>query len=173
MGLLTEIAIFLGAAIVTVPVAKRLGFGSVLGYLIAGIVIGPSFFGLVPDVKEILHFSEIGVVFLLFVIGLELQPSRLWVLRKSVFGLGSAQVVLTGGALILAARYFGTSWPTAIIIGLGLSLSSTAFVLQMLAEKKATYQPIRARRFRRSVATRLSCDPHDSHGAFFGTTQRR
>lgn len=137
MSILEEVSIFFAAAIVAVPLAKRLGFGSVLGYLIAGTLIGPSLLGLIADPEETLHFAEIGVVFLLFVIGLELQPSRLWVLRKSVFGLGTAQVVISCVALVLLARFAASSdWATAVTIGFGLSLSSTAFVLQMLAEKK-------------------------------------
>ena len=100
MEILHEAIIFLIAALIAVPISKRLGFGSVLGYLTAGILIGPSTFGLIKDPDHILHFAELGVVFLLFVIGLELQPSRLWVLRKMVFGLGSAQVL--GSAAVIA-----------------------------------------------------------------------
>lgn len=136
MDILHEAIIFLIAALIAVPISKRLGFGSVLGYLTAGILIGPSTLGLIKDPDHILHFAELGVVFLLFVIGLELQPSRLWVLRKMVFGLGSAQVA--GSAMIIAAIafLFGLGAKPALIIGLILALSSTAFVLQMLAEKK-------------------------------------
>lgn len=135
MTLLTETSIFLAAAVVAVPVFKKLGLGSVLGYLAAGSLIGPYGLKLVIDVDDILHFSEIGVVLLLFIIGLELKPSRLWILRKSVFGLGSAQVGLS--ACILAALFYLGNLPleTSIIAGLGLALSSTAFALQILAEK--------------------------------------
>lgn len=135
MSLLVETSIFLGAAVVAVPIFKKLGLGSVLGYLAAGSLIGPFGLGLVKDVHDILHFSEIGVVLLLFIIGLELKPSRLWVLRKSVFGLGLAQVVLT--AAILTPLFTTANLPlsTSIIAGLGLALSSTAFALQILAEK--------------------------------------
>ncbi|MFQ5994846.1 MAG: monovalent cation:proton antiporter-2 (CPA2) family protein [Acidiferrobacterales bacterium] len=136
MGLLHESAIFLGAAIVAVPLFRRLGFGSVLGYLVAGIVIGPWGLGLISNVDNILRFAELGVILLLFIIGLELQPSRLWVLRKSIFGLGAAQVIVTGALLALAAYALGLDTQAAIIAGAGLALSSTAFVLQMLAEKK-------------------------------------
>jgi len=135
MSLLGQSAIFLGAAVVAVPLSKRLGLGSVLGYLAAGIVIGPWVLGLIGDVESILHFAEFGVVLLLFLIGLELQPSRLWVMRKSVFGLGGAQVLLTGAALAVAGVLWGLSLATAIVAGLGLALSSTAFALQILAEK--------------------------------------
>lgn len=136
MNILPEALIYLIAAIVTVPISKRLGFGSVLGYLIAGIVIGPYLFGWIEDPEHILHFAELGVVFLLFIIGLELQPSRLWVLRKMVFGLGSAQVLVSAAVLTAIAMLFGIGIKAALVIGLVLSLSSTAFVLQLLAEKK-------------------------------------
>ncbi len=136
MEILQEAIIFLIAALIAVPISKRLGFGSVLGYLTAGILIGPSTLGLVKDPVHILHFAELGVVFLLFVIGLELQPSRLWVLRKMVFGLGSAQVLGSAVVIAVIAYLFGLDAKPALIIGLILALSSTAFVLQMLAEKK-------------------------------------
>lgn len=136
MGLLNETAIFLGTAIVSVPIFRRFGFGSVLGYLAAGAVIGPWGLGLIAGVENILHFAELGVVFLLFVIGLELQPSRLWVLRKQVFGLGLSQVLVTGAVLAGGAYLLNLPGKTAWFVGLALALSSTAFVLQMLAEKK-------------------------------------
>jgi glutathione-regulated potassium-efflux system protein KefB len=136
MSFLHESAIFLAAAILAVPLFNRFGFGSVLGYLAAGVVIGPWGLGLVSGVEHILHFAELGVVLLLFIIGLELQPSRLWVLRRSVFGLGLAQVLLTGAVFAGLGYAMGLGVGTAIIAGLGLALSSTAFVLQMLAEKK-------------------------------------
>jgi len=136
MEILHEAIIFLIAALIAVPISKRLGFGSVLGYLTAGILIGPSTLGLIKDPDHILHFAELGVVFLLFVIGLELQPSRLWVLRKMVFGLGSAQVLGSAAVIATIAFLFGLDFKPALIVGLILALSSTAFVLQMLAEKK-------------------------------------
>jgi len=136
MGLLQESIIYLLAAIVSVPVSKRLGFGSVLGYLCAGILIGPFGFGFVREPQHILHFAELGVVFLLFIIGLELKPSRLWVMRKMVFGLGAAQVLVSAAAIGLLARLYGLGTRTSIVIGFILALSSTAFVLQLLAEKK-------------------------------------
>ena len=135
MALLPQAAIFLGAAVVAVPLSKRLGFGAILGYLAAGLAIGPGGFGLISQVEAILHFAEFGVVLLLFVIGLELQPSRLWAMRKSVFGLGLAQVLITALPLGLAALLYGLSFATALIVGLSLALSSTAFALQSLAEK--------------------------------------
>ena len=136
MSLLAEAAIFLFAAVVTVPIFRRLRLGAVLGYLTAGVVIGPWALGLITDVDSLLHFAELGVVLLLFVIGLELQPSRLWVLRKAVFGLGGAQVVVTGVALAAVGLALGQSWQSALVMGLGLAMSSTAFVLQVLAERK-------------------------------------
>ncbi len=135
MSLLQESIIYLLAAVVCVPISRRLGFGSVLGYLAAGIAIGPFGFGFIHDADHILHFAELGVVFLLFIVGLELQPSRLWVMRKMVFGLGPAQVLATAAALSILAVVSGLDARAAIIIGLILALSSTAFVLQLLAEK--------------------------------------
>lgn len=135
MSFLHQALIFLAAAVVSVPLFKRLGLGSVLGYLAAGMVIGPWGAGFISDVESILHFAELGVVLLLFLIGLELQPSRLWELRRSVFGLGGVQVVGTGALLAGVGLVLGLRLPTAIIAGLGLSLSSTAFALQLLAEK--------------------------------------
>jgi monovalent cation:proton antiporter-2 (CPA2) family protein len=136
MSLLLESIIYLLAAIIMVSVSRRLGFGSVLGYLAAGILIGPFGFALIRDPEHIFHFAELGVVFLLFIVGLELQPSRLWVLRKMVFGLGSSQVVLSAIVIATLAWLLGLQMTPAIVIGLILALSSTAFVLQMLAEKK-------------------------------------
>ena len=135
MSFLVIAAIFLAAAIVAVPLSKRLGFGSVLGYLAAGVVIGPSALGLVTNVDDILHFAEFGVVLLLFVIGLELQPSRLMTMRKAVFGMGGIQVLVTAIVLAIVAVSLGLSLESAIVVGLALSLSSTAFALQILAEK--------------------------------------
>ncbi|HXZ96650.1 MAG TPA: monovalent cation:proton antiporter-2 (CPA2) family protein [Burkholderiales bacterium] len=135
MSPLNETAIYLSAAVIAVPLFKKLRFGAVLGYLAAGIVIGPHVLGLVSNVESILNFSELGVVLLLFVIGLELQPSRLWVLRKTVFGLGGAQVAVTAALLGAVVYSLGLTPGSALIAGLGLSLSSTAFVLQILAEK--------------------------------------
>lgn len=135
MNLLSEAAIFLAAAVVTVPLFRRFKLGAVLGYLAAGVIIGPFGLKFVSAVDNVMHFAELGVVLLLFVIGLELQPSRLWVLRRSVFGLGSAQVLVTGTALGAIALVLGLGFDGALVVGLGLAMSSTAFVLQILAEK--------------------------------------
>jgi len=136
MSLLQESVVYLLAAIIMAPISRRLGFGSVLGYLAAGIIIGPFGIALIRNPEHILRFAELGVVFLLFIVGLELQPSRLWVMRKMIFGLGSAQVFLSAALISLLALAFGLTVTLAITIGLILALSSTAFVLQMLAEKK-------------------------------------
>ena len=109
------ILLFLFAAVVAVPVAQRLGIGAVLGYLLAGIAIGPWGLGFIRDVDEILHFSELGVVFLMFIIGLELNPGKLWALRRQIFGVGAGQVILT--ALVLGGLLYLTkfSWQAAVI----------------------------------------------------------
>jgi glutathione-regulated potassium-efflux system ancillary protein KefC len=134
--MLTNSAIFLGAAVVSVPLFKRLGLGTVLGYLAAGIAIGPSGLGLIHEVHETLEVAEFGVVLLLFLIGLELRPARLLALRSAVFGLGGAQVLVTAALIGLAALAFGASFPTAIVAGIALSMSSTAFATQVLGEKQ-------------------------------------
>lgn len=133
--MLEQAAIFLVAAVAVVPLFKKLGFGSVLGYLAAGLVIGPWGLALVTDVEAIRGVAELGVVLLLFVIGLELQPRRLWTLRKPIFGLGGAQMVVTALVLAVAGWWLGLAPATALIVGFGLSMSSTAFALQTLIEK--------------------------------------
>jgi glutathione-regulated potassium-efflux system protein KefB len=133
---LTHVALFLAAAVIAAPLAKFLRIGKVLGYLLVGIVIGPAALGIVSDVSSVLHFAEFGVILLLFVIGLELRPRRLWAMRSGIFGLGSAQVALTGLVLAATALLFGgLTWRAALFAGLALSLSSTAFALQVLEEK--------------------------------------
>jgi monovalent cation:proton antiporter-2 (CPA2) family protein len=135
MSLLSQSAIYLSAAVVAVALFRRLGFGAVLGYLAAGVAIGPSGLRLVDDVESILHFSEFGVVLLLFLIGLELHPARLWTMRHGVFGAGGSQVGLCTALIGGCCLMLGLSWQVALTVGLGLSLSSTAFALQTLAEK--------------------------------------
>jgi len=128
--------IYLAAALIAVPIAKRLGLGSVLGYLLAGILIGPYLLGLVGDQTDVMHFAEFGVVMMLFLVGLELQPSRLWKLRHSILGLGGLQVLLTTLVIFMVCYYFfALQWQSALTIGLMLALSSTAIVLQTLNEK--------------------------------------
>ncbi|MDV7022366.1 glutathione-regulated potassium-efflux system protein KefB [Atlantibacter subterraneus] len=127
--------LFLFAAVVAVPLAARLGIGAVLGYLLAGIAIGPWGLGFISDVDEILHFSELGVVFLMFIIGLELNPAKLWQLRRSIFGVGAAQVLLSAGILAVLLMLTNFSWQAAIVGGIGLAMSSTAMALQLMREK--------------------------------------
>jgi glutathione-regulated potassium-efflux system ancillary protein KefC len=127
--------IYLSAAVVAVPLAKRLGLGSVLGYLLAGVAIGPWGLQLVTDAEAILHFAEFGVVLLLFLIGLELNPKRLWSMRKPILGLGGSQVLITSLLITVAGMAFGVSWQTALVAGMGLALSSTAIALQTMTEK--------------------------------------
>lgn len=127
--------ILLAAAVLAVPLAKKIGLGSILGYLIAGAVIGPSGAKLFSDVTGLMHFSEFGVVFLLFVIGLELKPARLWVMRKSVFGLGGVQALITTLFFCAVLMILGFSFILSLVVGFTLSLSSTAFALQYLGER--------------------------------------
>ncbi|MBS0599724.1 MAG: cation:proton antiporter [Proteobacteria bacterium] len=135
MSDLAEFVVILTAIVLAVPLARRCRLGAVIGYLIAGVVIGPSGLGLIRDHEAILHIGELGVVLLLFLIGLELKPSRLWALRRPVFGLGGVQVLATGAVATLALRLLDYPPAGALVAGLALSLSSTAFVLQLLAEQ--------------------------------------
>ncbi|MDJ0041561.1 glutathione-regulated potassium-efflux system protein KefB [Pantoea allii] len=133
--LLTAGVIYLVAAVLIVPVAARLGIGAVLGYLLAGIAIGPWGLGFISDVDEILHFSELGVVFLMFIIGLELNPAKLWALRRSIFGIGAAQVIFSAailGTLLWLTKF---DWRASVIGGIGLAMSSTAMALQLMRDK--------------------------------------
>ena len=132
---LTNSFIYLSAAVVAVPVAKKLGLGAIIGYLAAGIGIGPWGLGLVTNVQDILHFAEFGVVLMLFLVGLELEPQRLWALRRPIFGWGSAQVLGCAFVLTGVAMACGIGWQTALVAGLGLALSSTAIALQVLGER--------------------------------------
>ena len=128
--------VLLLAAVIAVPLAKRWQLGAVLGYLGAGALIGPSGLRLIGNTEQISQISELGVVLMLFVIGMELSPQRLWVMRRNVFGVGSLQVVATAALIGGVAYFFGLEWKTALIAGLGLALSSTAIDLQLLAERK-------------------------------------
>ena len=133
--------IYLTAAVLAVPIARALGLGAIIGYLGAGIAMGPWGFGLVRNVDDILHFAEFGVVLMLFVIGLELQPKRLWELRRPIFGWGMAQMAVCTGILFVAAWVFGFSWRVSLIAGMGLALSSTAICLQVMAERNLMRTP--------------------------------
>ncbi|MBB1198836.1 glutathione-regulated potassium-efflux system protein KefC [Enterobacteriaceae bacterium 89] len=135
---LIQALIYLGSAALIVPIAVRLGLGSVLGYLIAGCIIGPWGFRLVTDAEAILHFAEIGVVLMLFVIGLELDPQRLWKLRASVFGGGALQMVACGALIGGFCMLLGLDWKVAELIGMTLALSSTAIAMQAMNERNLT-----------------------------------
>jgi monovalent cation:proton antiporter-2 (CPA2) family protein len=133
---LPEAVVYLAAAVVVVPLFIRFKLGAVLGYLAAGILIGPSVLSLVSEPEQVLKFAEFGIVLLLFVIGLELQPSRLWALRRDIFGLGAAQVILCGLALTgFVMAMTSLTWQAALVVGLPLGLSSTALVMQLLNER--------------------------------------
>ena len=127
--------IYLAAAVLAVPLAKKLGLGAIIGYLAAGIAIGPWGLGLVTNVQDILHFAEFGVVLMLFLIGLELEPRRLWSLRRPIFGWGSAQLLACSAAIFGVSLLFGVRWQIALVAGLGLALSSTAIALQVIKER--------------------------------------
>lgn len=147
-GLLRDIVVYLAAAVVLVPLFVRARLGAVLGYLAAGILIGPSVLGLVGDAEATLHFAEFGIVLLLFVIGLELQLPRLWAMRRDIFGLGLLQVVLCGlGLTALLLGLTGLTWQAALVVGLPLGLSSTALVMQLLNERQLTVTPFGERSF--------------------------
>ena len=139
--MLLLIAIFLLTAVIVVPVFRRLQLGSVLGYIAAGMIIGPWGLGLIAEAEGTLHFAELGIVLLLFLVGLELEPSRLWALRHSVFGLGGAQVLVIGLVLGVVAHALGLAWQPAILVGFGLAMSSTAIVLAWLGERGQLSEP--------------------------------
>lgn len=135
-GFLSYAVIYLAAAVVCVPIAKKLGMGSVLGYLLAGIIIGPFVLGFVgKEGEDIMHFAEFGVVMMLFLVGLELDPAKLWTLRKTIIGIGSLQVLVTAAIFFAAGLALGFSWQASIAVSLSLAMSSTAIVLQSLKEK--------------------------------------
>ncbi len=132
---LVPVVMLLGAAVVAVPLFKRIGLGSVLGYLAAGLAVGPFGLGWFSDPQTIIHTAELGVVMFLFVIGLEMQPSHLWALRRAIFGLGSLQVLVCGAMLTLVGVAFGFSWRVSFISAMGVVLTSTAIVMQLLGER--------------------------------------
>ncbi len=144
--------VVLFAAVIAVPLASRLGIGAVLGYLLAGIAIGPWGLGFISDVDEILHFSELGVVFLMFIIGLELNPAKLWRLRSSIFGVGAAQVMLSAAILGGLLMTTGFSWQAAVVGGIGLAMSSTAMALQLMREGNEPQRSGTARLFGAAVS---------------------
>ncbi len=134
---LIDIIILLSAAVIAVPLFQSLGLGAIPGFLVAGIVLGPSGLGYIENYDEISHLAELGVVLLLFIIGVEINPARLWKMKELVLGLGTLQVLVTGGLItIIVHAFLGVSWKIALLTGSALALSSTAFVLQLLREKK-------------------------------------
>ncbi|WP_040244426.1 monovalent cation:proton antiporter-2 (CPA2) family protein [Chromohalobacter japonicus] len=141
MNFFYEAAVLLGAAIIAVPLFQRLGLGSILGYLAVGLLLGPSVLGFIAEPEEVLHFSEFGVVMLLFLIGLEMEPSRLWGMRKQLFGLGLLQLLGSGVLLTPIGLALGLAWELAVLLGLILALSSTAFALQLLNEQHRLATP--------------------------------
>jgi glutathione-regulated potassium-efflux system ancillary protein KefC len=138
---LTNSLIYLGAAVLVVPLSKALGLGSIIGYLVAGIAIGPWGLGLVSSVEDVLHFAEFGVVLMLFLVGLELEPKRLWNLRRPIFGWGAAQVLSCAAVLFAAGYAVGAEWRVALVAALGLALSSTAIALQVFGERNLLKTP--------------------------------
>ena len=133
---LFQALVYLASAVLFVPIAKKLGLGSVLGYLLAGIVIGPAALGFIGEEgQDILHFAEFGVVMMLFLIGLELEPELLWKLRKAIIGLGGLQVIFTAVVVAGIAMLAGLELKPSLALGMILSLSSTAIVMQTLNEK--------------------------------------
>ena len=140
-GLLLEGVVYLGAAVIAVPLSKRIGLGAVLGYLLAGILIGPWGLGLIDNVETVLQFAEFGVVMMLFLIGLELEPEKLWEMRGPIFGLGGLQVLLTLGTVTGLSLAFHLNWRLSVVAGMGVAMSSTAIALQIINERGLFKQP--------------------------------
>jgi glutathione-regulated potassium-efflux system protein KefB len=140
-ALLIQGAVYLGAAVLAVPLSKRLGLGSVLGYLIAGILIGPWGLGLIAEPETVLHFSEFGVVMMLFLIGLEIELDKLLELRTPIFGMGGLQVLLTIGLVLALGLFLHLDWRLALVAGMGVAMSSTAIAMQVLEEQGVLAQP--------------------------------
>jgi Kef-type K+ transport system membrane component KefB len=140
-ALLIDVVVFLVAALVVVPLSIRLGFGSVLGYLLAGVMIGPWVLRLVTDVDAILHFSELGIVLMMFVIGLEMHVAKLWAMRRTIFGYGGIQMALCAALLTTIFIAFGSPWRIGLTGGLALALSSTAMVIAELQQRKLMDTP--------------------------------
>src|SRR6185503_281995 len=138
---LSQALVYLAAGVLAVPLFKRVGLGSVLGYLVAGVAIGPWGLRLISQPETVLQFSELGVVLLLFLIGLELNAQRVWALRRAIFGLGSAQVAATIGAVTAIALALGQPLVVGAIAGMGIAMSSTAIGLASLGEKNLLQTP--------------------------------
>ena len=139
--LLLQGVVYLGAAVLAVPISKRIGLGSVLGYLLAGIIIGPWGLGLIGEAETVLQFAEFGVVMMLFLIGLELNLEKLLALRMPIFGMGGLQVAITLLAAFLLALAFRLDWRLAVVVGMGIAMSSTAIAMQTLTERGVLDQP--------------------------------
>ena len=139
--MLTDVLIYLLATVIAVPLFKRFGLGAVLGYLVAGVIIGPAALKLVGNAQSVLHFAEFGVVLLLFLVGLELNPKKLWALRVSIFGTGTVQLIATAGLVFLMGRVFGVDWRIAMVAGIAFSMSSTAIALASLGERNLISTP--------------------------------
>ena len=141
-GFLPSAIVYILAAIVCVPIAKRLGMGSVLGYLLAGIAIGPYLVGFIQEGQDIMHYTEFGVVMMLFLIGLELEPENLWKMKNLILNAGLTQVLVTSALIIGLGIVFGFTWQISMTIGFSMALSSTAIVLQSLKEKNEMGSPV-------------------------------
>ena len=139
---LLNVFVFLVAGCFVVPLAQRFKLGSVLGYLIAGIIIGPFGLALIGQADKIMHFAEFGVIMMMFLIGMELEPAILWRLRRLIVGLGGLQVTVTSAALMILGVVLGHSWQASLAVGMALAMSSTALVLQMLREKNLTHSVV-------------------------------
>ncbi|MFO0121445.1 MAG: cation:proton antiporter, partial [Inhella sp.] len=138
---LSAALVFLSAAVLAVPLAKRLGLGAILGYLVAGVAIGPGALALVADPQSVLHVAEFGVVLMLFLVGLELEPRRLWAMRRPIFGTGGLQVLVSTGLLMAVGVAAGLDWRLALVGGLALAMSSTAIGLGVMAERNLMPTP--------------------------------
>ncbi len=141
-NLMIQALVYLAAGVISVPIAKRLGLGSVLGYLIAGVLVGPFLLDLVGDSEDVMRFAEFGVVILLFLIGLEVRPALLWRMRAAIFGLGAAQMGITAALVAAGGLALGLDWRAAVAVGLILAMSSTAIVLQSLEERGLRQGPV-------------------------------
>ena len=135
-NVLLQACVYLSAAVIAVPLSQRLGLGSVLGYLLAGVFISPILHLIGSNTEQIQHYAEFGIVIMLFLIGLEMRPQRIWEMRESLVGLGGLQIFLTTSILTFIAIILGLPWQTSLATAMILSLSSTAIVLQTLTEKK-------------------------------------
>src|SRR6478609_7704056 len=135
-NILAQALVYLAVAVIFVPIAKRIGLGAVLGYLIGGVVIGPWLLDFIGgEGHHVMHFAEFGVVMMLFLVGLELRPSQIWQLRRPIFGLGGLQVVVSAAAIAGAAIAVGVAWKSAVAVGFTFAMSSTAIVLASLTER--------------------------------------